>query len=711
MDERVQKILCVDDQPANLRALEEVIALPNVVLLTATSGAEALELLLEHEDIALALLDVQMAEMDGYEVAELMRRHRRSQHIPIIFLTAVNREAHHVFQGYKSGAVDYIFKPFEPTVLLAKIAFFLELDRKTRHLERTLAEIQALRGNSESLMRSVGEGILSVGQNGLITYSNPAAAGMLGFSANELIGRRVTDFLELAEAPAGMVWSETALWRACLSNTVSLQGVSGFLLCADGERAEAEVTASAVYNEAGSIAGTALVFQDVGRRREYETKLVKLAEYDALTGLANRYLCLNIMGQATARAARTGARVGVLFLDLDRFKQINDTMGHAAGDELLCEVAQRLRSCVREGDTVCRLGGDEFVILIEGLNVGTQAAFVAEKIIQSIGEPFQLHGSQQFIGVSIGIATFPETEGDPNTLLRCADIAMYQAKNRGRNNFQFFTARMQDEVYQAQQLESNLRRALRDGEFELWYQPQFSAKNGGICGMEALLRWRTPDGVLQEPSTFIPRAEETGLIIEMGAWVLHEAAKQASLWHAQGILDVPVSVSVNLSIRQVRGHSVLETLRDILKRIDIHPNQLVLEITEHMIHDNIEAMLALIKDIRAMGVRIALDDFGAGYSSFGNLRRMPIDALKIDRSFVSDVAESARTRDVVRAITGLGRSLGVQVIAEAVETTDQRDALCLLGVDALQGFCLCRPMTAEQLIAELPRLRSQTFSV
>ncbi|MFZ5722949.1 MAG: GGDEF/EAL domain-containing response regulator [Pseudomonadota bacterium] len=709
MEERPQKILCVDDQAANLLALEALIDLPGVALLKAGSGAEALELLLENDDIALALLDVQMAEMDGYEVAELMRRHRRSRRIPIIFITAINKDIRHVFQGYEAGAVDYIFKPVEPRILLSKIGFFLELDRKTRQLEDALQEVRSLKEHTDALMRSVGEGIVGVSREGLITFANPAAASLLGRTTNELVGRRVVDFIEFWEASPGMRWEETPLWRACMSSTLSLHGMSGWLIRPEGERSAAEITASAVRDEHGVLSGAALVFQDVSQRREYEQKLIRLAEYDTLTGLANRYLCLNIMGQATARAQRAGYSVGVLFLDLDRFKQVNDTLGHQAGDELLREVAQRLRTCVREGDTVCRLGGDEFVIIVEGLHAGKHAASVADKVIRALSEPFTVRGTLQFVGASIGIVTFPDTEGDPNTLLRCADIAMYQAKQRGRNNFQFFTAHMQEEVLRAQQLEIDLRRAIDAGEFELWYQPQFDARSGAICGLEALARWRTPDGRLLEPSEFIPRAEETGLIVELGEWVLREAAEQASRWHRSGMLDVPVAVSVNLSIRQVRGRSVLETVRDILGRLDLRPDQLMLEITEHMVLDEPDAMLSLMAEIRELGVRIALDDFGVGYSSFSHLRRMPIDALKIDRTFVEDVGNSARTRDIVRAITALGHNLGIQVIGEAVETAVQRDALCMLGVDALQGYCLCRPLTATQLEAEIPRLRNQTF--
>ncbi len=701
----VQRILCVDDQPANLVALETILDLPGVELLKASSGAEALQCLLDNDDIALALLDVQMAEMDGYEVAELMRSHRRSRHIPIIFLTAINKDLRHVFRGYESGAVDYLFKPVEPAILLSKVRIFLDLDRKSRELEGALQQVQSLRDSNEALLKSVGEGIVGVDGGGQVTFANPAAGQMLGRSPNELVGMRIADLFVLDEAPAGTPWQQSALYRACAARRQSLHGVQGELLCVDGRRLPGEFTVSAVQEDNGRSGHTAIVFQDVSERREYERKLVRLAEYDSLTGLANRYLCLNIMGQATARAARAGHTVGVLFLDLDRFKQVNDTLGHAAGDELLREVARRLRLCVREGDTVCRLGGDEFVIVVEGLNAGRHAAVVADKVIRSMAEPFLLQNTPVFIGASVGIVTFPETDGDPNTLLRCADIAMYQAKQRGRGNFQFFTAEMQDAVLHAQRLEVALRQALQKNQFVLWYQPQVSPATGAITGVEALVRWQHPDGRLVEPDEFIPLAEETGLIVELGEWVLREACTQASRWHDAGLLNVPVTVSVNLSVRQVRGRSVIETLGSVLSRLSIRPNQLMLEMTEHMILDDPDTMIGLLTEIKALGVRIALDDFGVGYSSFGHLKRMPLDALKLDRSFIEDIDSSARSRDIVRAIVALGHGLGLQVIGEAVETPAQRDRLAALGLDALQGYCLFRPMTAAQLGEALAALR------
>jgi diguanylate cyclase (GGDEF)-like protein/PAS domain S-box-containing protein len=700
-----QKILCVDDQPANLTALEALLDLPGVDLVKAGSGAEALQMLLEHEHIALVLLDVQMAAMDGYEVAKLMRSHKRSRNIPIIFLTAINKDPRHVFKGYDSGAVDYIFKPFEPRVLLSKVGVFLELDKKSRQLEDALREVRSLRDNNEALLRSVGEGIVGVNRAGLVTFANPAAGEALGLSPNELVGRRFTDFFELSEAPAEVEWANTALVRSCLARNLSMQGMQGTLLRDNDTRTPAEFTASPVRDEHGDVSGIAVVFQDVSQRREYEKKLIQLAEYDTLTGLANRYLCLNIMGQATARATRAGHSVAVLFLDLDRFKQVNDTLGHAAGDDLLRDVARRLRRCVREGDTVCRLGGDEFVIILEGLNAGRYAAVVAEKVITALGEPFSAGSSSVFIGASVGIVTFPETEGDPNTLLRCADIAMYQAKQRGRGNFQFFTTEMQDSVLRARRLETDLRRALTNREFVLWYQPQVSADGRRVTGIEALVRWHAPDGRIVEPDEFIPLAEETGLILELGEWVLREAAYQTQRWHDEGLIDVPVAVAVNLSPRQVRGHSIIETLQNVLSRLTISPNQLVLEITEMMVMNDPEAMIAMLKDIKSRGVRIALDDFGVGYSSFGQLKRMPLDVLKIDRSFIEDVVESTRARDIVQAIIGLGHNLGLQVIAEAVENGAQMRVLAELGVDAVQGFCFYHPMTVDRLEEELRRLR------
>lgn len=701
MSAQGQRILCVDDHAANLVALEAVLEMPGVELLLAGSGDEALDLLAAAPDIALALLDVQMGGMDGYQLAERMRSRPELRQVPIIFLTAINKDARHVFQGYESGAVDYIFKPLEPRILRSKVEFFLALDRDKRALRQALDEARVLRDNQSALLRSVGEGILGVDATGAISFANPAAERMLQRDASALAGRPLRDCVQIPELDGEPDWAASRLVRAVLARPDPLAGIQGRALLPDGATRPLEITAAALRGGAPDAHGLTLVLQDVSERREYEARLLKMAEYDSLTGLANRYLCLNLLNQAIARSARTGSPLAVLFLDLDRFKQVNDSMGHAVGDELLREVARRLRHCVREGDSVCRLGGDEFVVILEGMNASHHAANVSDKIIRTLGEVFIVQGSPVFIGASIGIVTYPETTGDADALLRCADIAMYQAKHRGRNNYQFFTGDMQEKVLRAQCLEVALRDALERDAFELWYQPLVRVADDRVVGLEALVRWRREDGTLAMPADFIPLAEETGLIVDIGAWVLGEAARQANLWHEARGIDLPVTVSVNLSVRQVRGHSVIEALHDILARLALPPERLVIEITEHMVMDDPAHMLALLNDIRALGVHITLDDFGVGYSSFGHLKRMPVSALKIDRSFIADIDTSERSRQIVAAIVAMARALDVTPMAEVVETPAQRDTLATLGVEVMQGYCFREPMTVTEVEAFL----------
>lgn len=696
-----QKILCVDDQPANLVALEAVLDMPDVVLLKAASGSEALQVLLENEDIALALLDVQMAEMDGYEVAELMRSHPRSRDIPIIFLTAINKDIRHVFRGYESGAVDYLLKPLEPAILRSKVRVFLDLDNKTRQLQALLKEVRTLRDNHEALLRSVGEGIIGVDLDGLVTFANPVAARMAGLTPGEAVGRRFLDLVHLPGLSPHEAWASSELVRSCLSKSTPLRGIDAGVISREGSVLPVEGTASVLHDAAGRADGISFIFQDVSERRAWQERLVRLAEYDSLTGLANRHLCLTLLGQALARAARNHHPVGLLFLDLDRFKQVNDTLGHAAGDQLLRDVASRLRHATREGDTVCRLGGDEFVIVVEGLHAARNAAVVADKIIHAIAEPFLIEDHAVHIGTSIGIVTYPETPGDAHTLLRHADIAMYRAKSLGRGNFQFFTPEMQEDVLRHQRMEQDLRDALASDRFVLWYQPQVSAVDGTLRGIEALVRWQSPDGRLLEPDDFLPLAEETGLIVPLGEWVLRTACEQAAALDREGLLKVPLAVSVNLSIRQVRSAQLLDTLSKALSGANLKPGQLVLEITEQTVIDDPDRTIGMLNQFRALGLSIALDDFGVGYSSFAQIKRMPLDAVKIDRSLIVDVIESARSRDVVRAIANLGHSLGLQVVAEAVEREGQVPVLRDLGVDVLQGYACHRPMAAADIRALL----------
>jgi len=437
------------------------------------------------------------------------------------------------------------------------------------------------------------------------------------------------------------------------------------------------------------------VVMDITDRKMAEQRVAHMAHHDALTGLPNRVLLRDRIQQAIAQAHRSGARIAVLFIDLDRFKMINDSLGHELGDRLLQSVASRILVCVREGDTVVRVGGDEFVIVIPGVENTADASTVASKILEVLGNPFHLHGNDLHAGASIGISLYPTDGLDAETLMRNADTAMYAAKDSGRGNFKFFTQHMNVAAQQRLNLENALRRALENREFELFYQPIFDLRDRSVTGFEALIRWHQPGGVVIGPAEFVSVAEESGLIIPIGDWVLREALRQARLWQTPAR---PLTVAVNVCASQLAGRSFVERLRRLIIETGIAPELVELEVTETVIIEGAGEAREALDQIAALGVTLAIDDFGTGYSGLAYLKRLPIDMVKIDQSFVRDLTIDADDAAIVTAIVAMGRSLGVDVVAEGVETEEQLAELKRLGCGRAQGFLLGRPMDADAVM-------------
>jgi len=449
------------------------------------------------------------------------------------------------------------------------------------------------------------------------------------------------------------------------------------------------------------------VMVDVTARKEMESRLAHLASHDALTGLPNRHLLHDRLGQALIAAARHGRAAGVLFLDLDRFKTINDSLGHSTGDRLLKAVAERLRAGVREGDTVARLGGDEFIVILDDMAQPQDAALVAQKIIESFVPPFRVEvpeagGTQEFFfTTSIGISLYPNDGENADTLLKNADTAMYRAKERGGNSYHFFTPEMDIRARQRLSLENALRNALERREFVLHYQPQIDLATQRVIGVEALLRWNRPERGLVAPADFIPLLEETGLIVPVGEWVLRETCAQASRWRKAGL--PPLRVAVNLSARQLRHERFADTVAAALADTGMDPDGLELEITESAVMQQVEASIETLSRVRALGVRLAMDDFGTGYSSLSHLKRLPINTVKIDQSFVREMPADENDAAIVQAIIVLARTLRLDVIAEGVETKEQLAFLHAHGCNAMQGYLFSRPLLAAEITTLLER--------
>jgi diguanylate cyclase (GGDEF)-like protein len=435
------------------------------------------------------------------------------------------------------------------------------------------------------------------------------------------------------------------------------------------------------------------------QRKAQEESMRHQAFHDPVTSLPNRASFTGQLAEALARAKRASSPLAILFLDLDLFKRVNDSLGHDAGDRLLRIAAERIRRAVRQGDLIFRMGGDEFTVLLEDLRGPEEAGAVAQRVLESVAEPVQVEHHELSVTASIGIALFPRDDVVEERLVKSADTAMYRAKDLGRNRYAFFAPEMNERVEQQMRMEAALRQALKNGEFVLYYQPRVSVVSGRASGLEALLRWRHPEWGLIEPARFVPLLEETGLIVPVGAWVLAEACHQAAAWQSAG--SAPVRVSINISSRQFRDEGLLKAVGSALRASGLPAGLLELELTESLLIDNVDYAMDVLHKLKALGISISIDDFGTGYSSLGYLKRFPIDSLKIDRGFVRDIASSPKDAAIVDAICALGRSLDIALVAEGVEHTWQAEYVCAQQCAELQGYLFSRPLPAHEVPAAL----------
>jgi len=465
---------------------------------------------------------------------------------------------------------------------------------------------------------------------------------------------------------------------------------------------------SAIRDHNQEVQSLIIIMSDITERKMSEERIHKLAYFDPLTALPNRSQMHETLNRMLERARNKGLWVVLLFIDLDRFKPINDSMGHPAGDEVLKQVAGRLRHCVKQRDLVCRMGGDEFTIAIADQESHAAAAntavIVADRILEALHQSFNLNQREVYISASIGISIFPNDGGSVTELLKNADMAMYHAKDMGRDNMQFFTANMNRQAVQLLELENDLRHALNRNEMELYFQPQYRTDDEAAVGAEVLLRWLHPTRGMISPGVFIPIIEDTGLIVPIGQWVLEEACRRFVTWRDQ--YDLPLErIAVNVSARQFRTDGFLDTVKDIIIRTGIRPEQLELELTESILMDDVDIALEILQGLRTMGVKTAIDDFGTGYSSLNYLKQFPVDTLKIDRSFIQNLPENADDAQISRTIIAMGHNLGMGIIAEGVETADQLAFLRAARCEEVQGFFFSKPVAEQEFLQLLNETR------
>jgi len=539
-------------------------------------------------------------------------------------------------------------------------------------------------------LASTKDGVLITDPQGRIIEVNAAFSHIMGYSAEEVVGKNPR--LWKSQRHDARFYQE--LW-ATLNRTGHWQG-EVWNRRKSGEIFPSWQTISAVRNEGGQLTHYVSVFSDISGIVQSRTELAHLAHHDPLTDLPNRLLFLDRLNQALSHAKREQSQLALLFLDLDRFKHINDSLGHLVGDELIQEVTRRLNATLRQDDTRARMGGDEFILMLENLRSEQDAAHLADKLLQVLAQPYRIRGHELYVTASIGISLYPRDADTPEALVSNADAAMYRAKAAGRNTYSFYTQALTLEAMERVRLESDLRGALERDELRLHYQPQVDLKTGQVIGAEALLRWQHKERGLLMPDRFIPIAEDTGLIIELGEWALREACRQARHWLDQGI--VLESIAVNVAAPQIQRSDFVATVRRVLEETRLPPDRLELEVTENLIMDQAESTVSVLKQLSDMGVHLSIDDFGTGYSSLAYLKRLPIDRLKIDRSFIRDLPRDEEDAAITRAVIALADSLGLRTIAEGVENEAQVALLKKLGCQQAQGYLYGRPAEPAAIV-------------
>ncbi|MHB8950299.1 MAG: putative bifunctional diguanylate cyclase/phosphodiesterase [Rhodoferax sp.] len=681
------RILVVEDEMIVARDIaSQLVALGHHVVGHATKGEEAIKLAGALQP-QLVLMDIQLAgSMDGIAAAQAIRLQYA---LPVVFITAF--DADNVLARAKlTEPFGYILKPFSERELRTVLEMALYKHQAERNARDAARHTQAI-------LDSMLDGVITLNAQGLITSVNQAVGTMFGYGPEEMLGRNIA--LLMPEPHRSLHASylhhhQQSHGLGCeIGQTREVDGQHR-----DGSVFPVSVSISQLIHD-GQTQYIGLV-HDITERRRSEESIHRLAFYDELTGLPNRRLLIDRLKQALITANRSGQHGALILLDLDHFKQINETLGLDAGDELLQQVGQRLQACVREDDTVSYFGGDEFVVMLEALgNQAQEAALhaetIAQKILLALAQPYRLRGRSQVCTPSIGLVMFLQGHDSADTLLKMADAAMYQAKAAGRNTVRFFDPALQALALARSALEKDLHRGLAQQEFVLHYQIQVNSQ-GRPIGAEALVRWLHPVRGMVPPGQFIPLAEETGLILPLGQWVLESACRQLLAW-ADHDSSASWTLAVNVSALQFAQADFVANVTRALHSTGANPTRLKLELTESMLVGDVQDVIAKMNAIKALGVRFSLDDFGTGYSSLSYLKRLPLDQLKIDQSFVRDLQSDVNDAVICQAIVALGHNLGLKVIAEGVETAAQRDFLASIGCDAFQGYYFARPVAVAEL--------------
>jgi len=685
-DQAIKEILLVEDNLGDARLLREMVAdqVPHRTELTHVVSISEAERHLSQREVDIILLDLMLP--DGHGLGALRRARAAAPRIPLVVLTGLHDESL-ATQALEEGAQDYLIKgQIETQGLLRALRYAIErkLLEDSLFLEKERAEVT---------LNCIGDAVVCTDIAGNVTSLNLAADKMTGWSWQEAAGRPMSEVFRILDATSREAVTNPTAMAATQNRTAHLSP-RYILVRRDGIEIPIEESIAPIHDRNGQAAGAVFAFRDMSATQAMAMQMTHSAEHDLLTGLPNRRLLHDRVSQSIALARRDSKLIAVLFLDLDGFKYINDSLGHPIGDQLLQSIAKRLVDCVRGTDTVSRQGGDEFIILLADVQQPEDAAVMANRMLQVVAKTHCLDQRDIHVTTSIGVSIYSDDGQDAETLVKNADTAMYQAKENGRQSYQFFKPAMYARAVERQSIEESLRRALDRHEFALHYQPKINLRTGAITGAEALIRWEHPTRGPLLPAQFIPIAEDCGLILPIGNWVLRQACQQARAWANAGL---PLStVAVNVSAMEFRDENFLQGLFTILSDTGVNPRALQLELTESVLMKRAEPAASVLNILREWGVQIAIDDFGTGYSSLSYLRKFTVDALKIDQSFIRQILTGGHDAAIVTAVISMARSLKLVVVAEGVETQHELEFLQAHKCDEAQGYYFGRPVPHQQ---------------
>jgi diguanylate cyclase (GGDEF)-like protein/PAS domain S-box-containing protein len=686
MKKKALQILLVEDNAGDVRLLREMLNEPGShhIELTHVGCMGEAERYLAERAVDIILVDLGLPDAQG--LGAVRRAHAVAPHVPLVVLTSLDDEAL-AAQALQEGAQEHLIKgQIDARGLLRALRYAIE--RKTME-EALFVEKE----RAQVTLNCIGDAVACTDISGHITFLNLVAEKMMGWSLQQAAGRPLSEAFRTLDASSRATTPNAMEMAAGQNRTVHLPS-NCMLIRRDGCEIPIENSVAPIHDREGHAIGAVIVFRDVSAARAMALQITHSAEHDFLTGLPNRMLLNDRVSQAVNLVSRHMKKVAVLFLDLDGFKHINDSLGHPTGDKLLQSISKRLVDCVRFSDTVSRQGGDEFVVLLSEVEQSEDAAITARRMLQAVAEAHSIDQHDLHVTTSIGVSVYPDDGLDAETLIKNADTAMYQAKENGCQSYQFFRPAMNVRAVERQAIEESLRRALERQEFALHYQPKINLRTGEITGAEALLRWTHPIRGPVSPAQFIPVAEDCGLILPIGKWVLREACLQARAWVDAGL---PLAtMAVNISAMEFRNENFLEGVFAILEDTGLDPRFLELELTESLLMKHAESTESILKTLRARGVQLAVDDFGTGYSSLSYLRKFPIDVLKIDQSFVRQITTTPNETTIVTAVIGMGRSLKLRVVAEGVETQEELAFLQAHQCDEAQGYYFSPPLLPQQ---------------